>query len=69
MKNKEIVIHQINPASQVNKTVAKIYELLFKLLPQLPYFLDLAPIDFYLFVDLEKRPTLNEEVKQFWHQK
>ena len=36
-------------------TMAKIYELLFKLLPHPPYSPDLASSDYWLFVDLKRR--------------
>ena len=36
------------------KTTVKLNDLRFELLPYPPYPLDLAPLDFYLFTDLEK---------------
>ena len=55
------------PCHKSIATMAKFHELYFELLPYPPYFLDLAPSDYYPFADLksmlqEKRVGSNEEV-------
>lgn len=68
MKKKKILFHQDNaPCHKSLKTMAKLHELGFELLPHLPYSPDLAPSDFWLFSDLKKmlagkRFGSNEEV-------
>ena len=50
MKKKKVLFHQYN--AQCHKLIArmeKLHELRFELLSHPPYFLDLAPSDYYLF--------------------
>ena len=56
------------PAHKSIKTMVKINELRLKLLPHLPYSPDLAPSNFYLFLNLKRwlqghRFSSNEEIK------
>ena len=68
MKKKKVLFHQGNaPCHKSLATMAKLNELSFELLPHPPYSLDMAPSDYYLFVDLKKmlrgkRFYSNEEV-------
>lgn len=68
MKKKKVLLHQDNaPCHKSLKTMAKLHELGFQLLPHPPYSPDLAPSDFYLFSDLKrmlagKKIGSNEEV-------
>ena len=68
MKKKKIMFHQDNaPCHKSMKTMAKLSELGYKLLPHPPYSPDLAPSDYWLFADLKKmlqgkRFGSNEEV-------
>lgn len=68
IKKKKVILHQDNaPCHKSIKTMAKINELGFKLLPHPPYSPDLAPSDYWLFADLKKmlqgkRYASNEEV-------
>jgi len=68
MKKKKIIFHQDNaPCHKSMKTMAKLNELGFNLLPHPPYSPDLAPSDYWLFADLKKmlqgkRFGSNEEV-------
>ena len=64
MKKKKVLFHQDNaPCHKLIATMAKLH----KLLPHPPYSPDLAPSDYWLFVDLKrilqgKRFVSNEEV-------
>ena len=68
MKKEQIIFQQDNaPCHKSMKTMAKLSELGYELLPHPPYFPDLAPSDYWLFADLKKmlqgkRFDLNEEV-------
>ena len=67
MKKKKIVLHQDNaPCHKSMKTMAKLSELGYELLPHPPYSPDLAPSNYWLFADLKnmlqgKRFGSNEE--------
>ena len=67
MAKKEILFHQDNaPCHKSIKTMAKLYELHFELLPHPPFSPDLAPSDYWLLADLKKKLAgkkfiLNEE--------
>lgn len=55
LKKKKVLFHQDNaPCHKSMKTMAKLQELNFELLPHPPYSPDLAPSDFYLFSDLKR---------------
>ena len=55
MKKKKVLFHQDNaPCHKSLKTMAKLHELGFELLPHPPYSPDLAPSDFFLFSDLKR---------------
>ena len=68
MKKKKIIFHQDNaPCHKSMKTMAKLSELGYELLPHPPYSPDLAPSNYWLFADLKKmlqgkRFGSNEEV-------
>ena len=68
MQKKKVLFHQDNvPCHKSMKTMVKLNELSFELLPHPPYSPDLAPNDYLLFADLkkmlqEKRFGSNEEV-------
>lgn len=68
MKKKKPLFHQDNaPCHKSLKTMAKMHELGFELLPHPPYSPDLAPSDYWLFADLKrmlqgKRFRSDEEV-------
>ena len=68
MKKKKVLFHQDNAlCHKPLRTMAKIHDLGFELLPHPPYSPDLAPSDFFLFSDLksvlaEKKFGCNEEV-------
>ena len=64
MKKKKILFHQDNaPYHKSMKTMVKMNELHFELLPHPPYSPDLAPSDYCLFLDLQgKRFGSNDEV-------
>lgn len=68
MKKKKVLFHQDNaPCHKSLKTMAKLHELGFELLPHPPYSPDLAPSDYFLFSDLKrmlagKKFGSNEEV-------
>lgn len=68
MAKKKILFHQDNaPCHKSIKTMAKLHELNFELLPHPPYSPDLAPSDYWLFADLKKmlagkKFRTNEEV-------
>lgn len=68
LKKKKVLFHQDNaPCHKSIKTMAKLHELGFELLPHPPYSPDLAPSDFFLFADLKrmlagKRFRTDEEV-------
>ena len=68
MKKKKVLFYQDNaPCHKSIATMAKLYELHFKLLLHPPYYPDLAPSDYWVFVDLKrmlqgKRFGSNEEV-------
>ncbi|GFT60749.1 histone-lysine N-methyltransferase SETMAR [Nephila pilipes] len=68
LKKKKVLLHQDNaPCHKSVKTMAKIHELGFELLPHPPYSPDLAPRDYFLFSDLKrmlagKKFSSNEEV-------
>ena len=56
MTKKTILFHQDNaPCHKSIKTMAKLHELHFELLPHPPYSPDLAPSDYWLFADLKKK--------------
>ena len=67
MKKKKVPFHQDNaPCHKSIAAMATLQELHFKLLPHPPYYLDLAPSDYYLFAKLKKmlqgkRSGSNEE--------
>jgi [histone H3]-lysine36 N-dimethyltransferase SETMAR len=53
-KKKEVLFHQDNALCHKSiKTMAKLHELGYELLPHPPYSPDLAPSDFFLFADLK----------------
>jgi histone-lysine N-methyltransferase SETMAR len=55
LARKKVLFHQDNaPCHKSLKTMAKIHELGFELLPHPPYSPDLAPSDFFLFADLKR---------------
>jgi [histone H3]-lysine36 N-dimethyltransferase SETMAR len=55
LKKKNVLFHQNNALCHKSiKTMAKLHELGYRLLPHPPYFPDLAPSDFFLFPDLER---------------
>ena len=55
MQKKKVLFHQDNaPCHKTMKTMVKLNELSFELLPQLPCSPDLAPSDYWLFADLKK---------------
>ena len=68
MKKKKVLFHQANaPCHKSIATIAELHELHFQLLPYPTYSPDLAPSDYYQFVDLKrmlqgKRFGSNEEV-------
>ena len=68
MKRKKVLFHQDNaPCHKSIAMMAKLHELLFKLLPHSPYSSDLAPSDYWLFADTKRMPQRkrfgsNEEV-------
>jgi len=56
MSKKKVLFHQDNaPCHKSMKTMAKMHELGFELLPHTPYSPDLAPSDYWLFADLKKK--------------
>ena len=65
---KKVRFHQDNaPCHKSMKTMAKLHELGYELLPHSPYSPDLAPSDYFLFADLKrmlagKKFSSNEEV-------
>jgi len=68
LKKKNVLFHQDNaPCHKSMKTMAKLHELGFELLPHPPYSPDLAPSDYFLFADLKrmlsgKKFKTNDEV-------
>lgn len=55
MQRKKVLFHQDNaPCHKSMKTMVKLNELRFELLPHPPYSPDLAPSDYWLFSDLKK---------------
>ena len=68
MQKKKVLFHQDNaPSHKSMKTMFKLNELSFELLPHPPYSPDLAPSVYWLFADLEKmlqgkKFSSNEEV-------
>lgn len=55
MKKKKLLFHQDNaPCHKSMKTMVKLNELHFELLPHPPYSPDMAPSDYWLFSDLKK---------------
>ena len=63
MQKKKVLFHQNNaPCHKSMKTMVKLNELSFELLPHLPYSPDLAPSDYWLYVDLKK----NAPGKEIW---
>ena len=55
LKKKKVLFHQDNaPCHKSMKSMAKLQELGFELLPHPPYSPDLAPSDFFLFSDLKR---------------
>ncbi|GFT82754.1 histone-lysine N-methyltransferase SETMAR [Nephila pilipes] len=68
LKKKKVLLHQDNaPCHKSVKTMTKIHELGFELLPHPPYSPDLYPSDYFLFSDLKrmlagKKFSSNEEV-------
>jgi [histone H3]-lysine36 N-dimethyltransferase SETMAR len=64
-KKKKVLFHQDD--APCHKTMAKLHELGYELLPYLPYSPDLAPSDFFLIADIRrmltrKKFSTNEEV-------
>ena len=56
MKKTKIIFHQDNaPCHKSMKTMAKLSELGYELLPHPPYSTDLAPSDYWLFAHLKKK--------------
>lgn len=54
LNKKKVLFHKDNaPCHQSMKTMEKLYEFGFELLPHPPYFPELAPSDFYLFSNLQ----------------
>ena len=65
MKNKKVLFHQDNePCHKSMKTMVKLNELKFELLPHPPYSPDLASNNYLLFAELKK----NAPGKVIWHQ-
>ena len=68
MQKKKVLFHQNNaPCHKSMKTMVKLNELSFELLPHPPSSPDIAPSDYWLFADLKKmlqgkRCGSNEEV-------
>ncbi|KAF7273371.1 hypothetical protein GWI33_013923 [Rhynchophorus ferrugineus] len=68
LKKKKVLLHQNNaPCHKSVKTMVKIHELGFKLVPHPPYSPDLASSNYFLFSDLKrmlagKKFSSNEEV-------
>ena len=68
MAKKKFLFHQDNaPCHKSIKTMAKLHELNFELLPHSPYSPDLAPSDYWLFAEVKKmlagkKFRTNEEV-------
>ena len=68
MKKKNVLFCQDNVlCHKSNAMIAKLHELLFKLLPRPPYSPDMTPSDYWLFANLQrmlqgKRFGSNEEV-------
>ena len=55
MQKKKVLFHQDNaPCHKSMKTMIKLNELSFELLPHPPFTPDLAPSDYWLFADLKK---------------
>ena len=55
MKKKKVLFYQNNaPCHKSIAKIAKLHELHFELLPHPPYSPDLAPSDYYLFVDIKR---------------
>ena len=55
MQKKKVLFHQGNePCHNSMKTIVKLNESSFELLPHPPYSLNLAPSDYWLFADLKK---------------
>jgi [histone H3]-lysine36 N-dimethyltransferase SETMAR len=55
LKEKKVLFHQDSALCHKSiKTTAKLHELGYELLPHPPYFLDLAPSDLFLFVELKR---------------
>ena len=54
LKKKCIYLKDNAPAHKLIKTMAKVNELRFELLPHLPYYLALATSDFHLFPNLKR---------------
>ena len=55
MKMKKVLLHEDNaPCHKSMKTMVKLNELSFELLPHPAYFPDLAPSDYWLFADLKR---------------
>ena len=66
-KKKVIFYHEIAPVHSSGIVVAKLHELCYELLLHLPYSLDLAPYDFFLFPEMNtwfpgKKFSSNEEI-------
>jgi len=65
---KKVIFHHDNaPAHTSTVAMAKLHELRFELLPHPPYSSDLAPCDFFLFLNLKiwftrKKSLSNEEI-------
>ena len=56
MQNKKVLFHQDNaPCDKSMKTMVKMNELSFELLPHQPHSPDLTPSDYWLFAGLEKK--------------
>ncbi|KAF7280076.1 hypothetical protein GWI33_006427 [Rhynchophorus ferrugineus] len=65
LKKKKVLLHLDNaPCHKSVKTMTKIHELGFELLPHPPYSPDLAPSDHFLFCDFKKHETINETKQQ-----
>ena len=55
MQKKKVLFHQDNPPCHKSmKTMVKLNELSFELLPHPPYSPNLAPNDYWIFADLKK---------------
>ena len=52
MKKRKVLFHQDNAPR--HKPIATMAKLHFELVPHPPYSLDLAPSDYYLFLDLKR---------------